>query len=73
MERGWKFLVTEIFFLAKTSSWRLKTKKKKRRGGILGFWGAPRIFLYKNLDKTIRHSQRGITDSTANWMWLSVI
>ena len=40
---GWKFLVTEIIFSAKTSSWGLKTKNKKfgGGGGLWGVWGAP--------------------------------
>ena len=33
IRRGWKFLVTEIFFSAKTSSWGPKTQKKKLFGG----------------------------------------
>ena len=30
---GWKFLVTEIIFFAKTSTWGHKTPKKKIWGG----------------------------------------
>ena len=52
---GWKFLATEFFFFAKTSSWGLKTQTKTfffqkcsrgsetpGGGGIWGVWGAPR-------------------------------
>ena len=33
---GWKFLVTEIYFFAKTTSWGPKTE-----GGDFGVFGAP--------------------------------
>ena len=39
---GWKFLVTEIFFSAKTSSWGLKTLLNFfSEGGDFGVLGAP--------------------------------
>ena len=51
-----KFLVTEFFFFAKTSSWGLKTQTKQKilGGGGGGVFSPSKFFFFKNVPGVLK-------------------
>ena len=65
---GWKILVTEFFFSAKTSSWGLKTQKKNWGGG-----GGEKVFFstkfvfFKNVPGVLKRMHKIYLTGHMSW------